>query len=280
MIKLKHNPLLAWLNWRIKRNKNAIILIVGPTGSAKTYSGIMLAIQCAKMFGTNFTIQDNLDFKFGGLLKKTKLPHNKKPGTPFLFDEVGSTGGGASSRDWQQKGNKFFFSFVQTSRHKQQILIMTCPVFGFLEKGVRSMAHMIMETKNIDFNKNLAYIKPYQIQVNSRTGKMYFKYLRFRHKGIKSKLKLLAIPLPPQDYIDEYEKVKTKFTSQLDQDILDADAAEKPPTPKITTEIVEYHKQKGLMVKEIAKLLGVSRQTVSRHSASKSQVPNNTLEEP
>ena len=61
-----------------------------------------------------------MDFNFKDLLKKMQLPQNQKPGTPFIFEEVGSFESGASARAWQSQANKFFFSFMQTSRHRNQ----------------------------------------------------------------------------------------------------------------------------------------------------------------
>jgi len=136
MEKLK-NPILKWVKWRIKRNKNCILIINGGTGSGKTYSGATLACDVASMLGTSFTAENNIDFTFKGLLQKMELPQNKKAGTPFLFEEVGAVGGGAASRDWQSKANKFFFSFMQTARHRNQVLIFTCPSFAALEKETR-----------------------------------------------------------------------------------------------------------------------------------------------
>lgn len=220
MKKIKANPLIEWLVWRIKRQKNAIIAIVGPTGSSKSYDAITLAYSVAKRFDTHFTIADNLDFKFEGLIKKTMLPENSKPGTPFIFEEVGSIVSGASSREWQSKLNKFFFSFMQTTRHRQQILIFTTPHFAFLDKGVRNLCHLLIETQKIDFSKRLAYVKVYTLQTNMKSGKTYYKFLRFINHGEKGKLKYLAIAYPPDDLVKDYEKVKTEYTTELNQSII------------------------------------------------------------
>ena len=223
MESLPVRPISVWVKNRIVKNSSVIISINGGTGTGKTYTGIELGRQYAEELGTPFSIKDNMDFNFHKLLKKMQLPQNQKPGTVFIFEEVGSFESGASSRGWQSQANKFFFSFMQTSRHRNQILIFTCPHFSFLEKGARSLVHMQMEMAGINHAKRIAYVKPYRIQVNSRTGQFYFKYLRFTYKGKKHKLSRLEVPHPPQDMVDEYEIIKTAFTSALNKTIINAE---------------------------------------------------------
>ena len=220
-IKLPQNPFYQWIKGRIKANKNVIIVINGGTGSGKTYSAISIAKTCADMLGSNFTVNDNIEFNFPELLKLMQLPQNQKSGTPFIFEEVGAFGGGASAREWQSQANKFFFSFMQTSRHRNQIFIMTCPNFSFLERGARSLVHMQINTNGIDFRRKVAYLKPYCVQINVRTGKFYFKYLRAKYKGKRIKVSRLEVPCPSDELLIPYEELKSKYTAALNQEMID-----------------------------------------------------------
>lgn len=220
---IRYDPMLNWVKSRIDRNKNCIIVINGATGSGKTYAGIRFCQDIAKMLGTSFNIKDNLDFKFGELLKKMGLEENQTPGTPFLFEEVGVIGGGAASRDWQSKANRFFHAFMQTSRHRQQVLVMTCPSFGYLDKGARELCHTQLEMTSIDFTRSKSYAKPYLLQVNRRSSKIYFKYLRFKENKIHYKLTLMEFGLPEKKIRDEYENMKMKYTKDLTESIINAD---------------------------------------------------------
>ncbi len=229
---LEVKPLMIWIKGRIKSNKNVIIVINGGTGSGKTYSAISIAKQCAEELETNFSIEGNLEFNFAELLKKMQRPENLKPGTPFVFEEVGAFGGGASAREWQSQANKFFFSFMQTSRHRNQILIMTCPSFSFLELGARTLVHMQMETAGINFRRKIGYLKPYRIQVNKRTGKFYFKFLRVEHEGRKYKLTKIQCPCPPDSMLAPYEKLKGFYTDALNAEIIANQEKEKEKEKK------------------------------------------------
>ena len=54
------NPLIAWGAARIKKNKNLIMVINGPTGSSKTYDAITIAYEFSKLFENSlFTTIDN-----------------------------------------------------------------------------------------------------------------------------------------------------------------------------------------------------------------------------
>lgn len=277
MEKMPGNPILVWVKNRIKKNKNVIISINGATGTAKTYSAITIAKEYSDELGTNFSIKDNLDFSFQKLLKKMGLPHNQKPGTPFIFEEVGSFESGASSRAWQSQANKFFFSFMQTSRHRNQILIFTCPHFSFLEKGARSLVHLQMETSGINYSKRIAYLKPFRIQVNSRTGNFYFKYLRVAYKGRQFRFKRLEVPHPPQEMADEYEIIKNKFTSALNKSIMEAEQQKEGVKGAFKAHTKDYtivdkltiNKEfLNLTYQEIADSQGISIANVKRRAAN------------
>jgi len=259
--------ILDWIEWRIAKHKNVIWVVNGATGSGKTYAAITQCKQIAERLGTNFTIKDNVGFSFSELLKKTMLPQNQKPGTPFLFEEVGAFGSGSSSRQWQSKANLFFLSFLQTTRHRQQILVFTCPQFAFLDKGARMLCHLQSEVEKIDFQKKQCHLKTYILQVNGRSGKIYFKFLRFKKNGLSGKINKLIVDHPPKDLVEDYEKMKHKYTAALNQMILDDD---KPKEKKVKKSKVDPEKlkvlcDKGVTLDDMSKVLGVSRVTVIAH---------------
>lgn len=274
----KRNPIVNWIKWRIEKNKNVIIIVNGATGSGKTYTCINAANKVAQKMETHFSIKNNMAFKFSELLKKTELKINQKPGTCFIFEEVGAFGGGASSRQWQSKANMFFNSFLQTTRHRQQVLFMTTPFFTFLDSASRKLCHMQVDMVNINFKSKLSYARPFVLQVNSKTGKIYFKLLRIRVDGTTTKLSIWTNKLPPQDMIDIYEKIKNKYTTQLTQTIKDLDDT---PTNKICEKkidekmIFEQIKNK-IPTKVIMNVWGCAQRTVERYKQKYRQTLTDT----
>lgn len=220
---LPFNPIVKYAKMRIRLNKNLLILIVGGVGSGKTYAGLDLALNISKELETTFTIKNNMDFSFGALLKKMNLPENYKAGSVFLFEEVGSVASGSASREWQSKSNAFFHSFMQTSRHRNQILIMTCPVFGSLDKGSRELIHLLITMRGINKQNKKSYASVLYLQTNALTGKIYTHSLRIISENEAKKLVKISFDLPPEDILREYEAKKLQFTSKLNQRIIDAD---------------------------------------------------------
>jgi len=263
----------GWCQWRIKKNKNAIIVINGSTGSGKTYSAIREAVDIAEKMGTSFTVEGNIFFNFVDGLRQMQLEENQKAGTVFLFEEVGAVGGGGSFREWQSKANTFFNSFLQTSRHKQQVLIMTTPSFSYLDAGSRKLVHMQCEMQGINYRKKVGYIKPFTLQVSQRTGKIYFKLLRTTKNGKKFKVSSVQERYPPSNIVKAYEKVKTEYTTALNQMIIDKseEKQNKENRNKPLTDLQQEIKNlvdSGKSVKEISELKSFSLKNCYNHIKS------------
>jgi len=238
-----------------------LIIWNGSTGSGKTYACISQCVEIAEKTGTHFSIADNLDFNFTGLLRKMNLPINAKPGTNFIFEEVGITGGGGSNREWQSKINRLFFTFLQTARYRNQVLHFTCPNFSFLDKGSRSLVHLQMVADGIDFKKMLSNWKPYILQTNMTTGKTYFKHLRIFVDGDMAVIDRIRYSMPSQNILEEYEREKKKYLDTLIKDTQQEDKIVKQKAPMPVNKI-RGMLQRGFTVYEIAKSLGRAQQPV------------------
>ena len=261
------NPLIEYIAKRISKNLNAIIIINGATGSGKSYATLDMAASLSKRLDSPFSIENNMDFSFENLLRKTKRPENMKPGTVFVFEEVGAIGGGAAAREWQSKANSFFQSFMQTARHRNQIFIMTCPLFAFLEKGTRSLVHIQITMRQINQQRKQSEGKPFIIQTNTITGKQYFKYLRYKAKrgAMRTKLGFVKFNLPPKEILDVYEPMKQKYSDTLDQKILDGGKPKEKPLSRrdaVGPEKLRKDIEDGLTNNKISKKYGCSESTI------------------
>lgn len=266
---MEEDPVIKYIHWRIfKKNRNFIIIFCGPTGSGKTYAALDLAERLSEKFNTPFSIKGNVDFRFDNFVKKTMLPQNKEKGTCFVFEEVGAVGGGASSREWQSKSNLFFNSFLQTTRHRNQVLIMTTPLFSFLDIASRKLCHMVCEMVGIDEKQNKSYCKALLLQTNVRTGKVYNKRLRFYHNKKKTALKIWTRYLPKDNTIKEYEKLKTEYTKELNERIIQDKKPKKSYRGKDTEYKVMKLYERGFKGVEIASFLNITKQSVSSHLKS------------
>jgi len=279
---VESNPFYDWVVWRVEKNKNLIMVINGETGSGKTYAALRMALDVSRLFNSHFTLKDNMDFNHKDLLKKTKLPENDKPGTCFVFEEVGAVGGGASNREWQSKSNQMFDSFIQTSRHRNHVLIMTCPSLSFLDSRARKLVHIQGIMQGINFQNKKSVMKLYRLQHHMRKDKTYFKLLRYKVYGQTYKLSSLGFELIPEDITKEYERIKTKYTDALYDKIINEGENKKVRAgepqvmrKEMNLDKVVHYLNKGLGPTEIARLLNVSHQTVWRYK--KTIINNNRV---
>ena len=273
----QENPFIGWIEHRIKKNKNAIGLFVGATGSGKSLACINTAKRLSEVFGTPFSIEGNVSFDFRDMLRKMQLEENSKPGTCFVLEEVGSVGSGAASTQWQSKANAFFSSFLQTTRHRNQILLLNTPAYGFLMKSARMLLHFQVEMASINQTDKTSSGKFYICQTNARSGKVYMKYLRVTVNGSKQCFPMMKFYLPDKELINAYEKKKFAFTSQLNQQIIETDDKGKRLEVGQVKKgkqgehiMIDYDKlrayiKKGVMKNDIAKVFGVCKSTLFAH---------------
>lgn len=201
-------------------NKNWLSIICGETGSGKSYSALSLA---------NFIGPMHLVFnpvEFLSLLTSKKI----KRGHVIIFDEAGV---GMSSREWYSMQNKLLGSVLQTFRNMNCAVIFTCPNLSFIDVQARKLFHNYIETSYLDYDKELSILKVYDIDVNSRLDKVYYKKPIFVDKeGHTYKMGQLTLPKPDKETVEYYEERKQAYTEKLNQRAFDEMTGANLPTKK------------------------------------------------
>lgn len=124
-----------------------------------------------------------------------------------------------SSREWYSVQNKMLGAVLQTFRILNVGVIFTTPDLSFIDVQARKLFHNYLETAYLDQKEELAYLKIYDIQVNSRFDKIYYKHPRFKtDRGVVS-LSHLVVP-KPEIGLDDYEDKKKVFTQKLNENAL------------------------------------------------------------
>jgi ABC-type dipeptide/oligopeptide/nickel transport system ATPase component len=261
----RKNPF--WINYiknRIKNKKNFLGFISGATGSGKSWTGLSIC----NMLDPSFTperIITNMK-QLMKLVNSDKLNY----GNAILWDEAGID---ISSKSWQSLTNKLVNFLMQTFRHKRFILIFTSPYMDFVDASTRKLFHAEFQMERINQEECVAKVKPFIIQYNGRTRKFYYKYLRARTKqrGIVP-IKMWTIPKPPNWLIEEYEQIKTSFTSKLNQDIeKQLEELETKGKKDVKRKLTDLQKQvlelmaKFNDTKKVSKELGLTERTVYFH---------------
>ncbi len=206
--KSKEKFWIRYIRNRVKHKKNFLVLISGPTGSGKSFTGLSFCLAIDKNFNPTRII-----FGLKGLLKLINSGENFPSGTAFLWDEFQVEG---SSRTWQSLTNRLLNSLLTTFRHKQFVLCITSPFSDFIDSNSRKLLHAEFQLQKIDYEKKQTKIKPQLIQYNSRNKKFYYKYLRVKTpRGNIAPVVSWKVDIPPKWIIDEYEEMRIKFTTKL-----------------------------------------------------------------
>ena len=199
----------------LKVNKNWLAIICGDTGSGKSYSAIALANIISKR---GITIKRNVVFNPIQFMERINDRGDLKKGDVIIFDEAGV---GMSSREWYSIQNKLLGSILQTFRNMNLGVIFTTPNLSFIDVQARKLFHTYMETSTIDYKNNIAYLRTYDIQHNSRLDKTYYKTPKFKIDLINISMKHLGVAKPNEKLCREYEKIKTEYTNELNNKALE-----------------------------------------------------------
>lgn len=212
-----HNSWCRWAVYRVRRRNNSTnIRFTGDTGSGKSWSGLSVGEDIAKMLGYKLT-KDNIYFSIGDIIKKVARD-DPKAGTIFFLDEQQV---GASSKDHNTIRGEAYIAFMSTVRSKRYIFISTLPFADMTIKKVRRLFHLEVETLGIDFTNKTVRTKPRLLDHSKTRDKVYRKRLLVVFKdpvtGLTKtkKLDTWDISRPSDEIIDVYETMKQEFQSKL-----------------------------------------------------------------
>ena len=260
---IKKKSWTKYVHKRISANQNFICAVTGPTGSAKSYSALSWAEELQKDFSVDQIVFTPSEFM--ELVNSNKL----KKGSVIMFDEIGVA---LNSKEHMSLVNKSLNFFMQTFRHRNWILLMTCPHLMFLDASVRRLMHAHAETVKIDRKKKKSFLKIFYCEVSQKDSKIYRKYLRAKKNGRLFPIKRVVFGLPSEHLIQAYERKKTDFTDALNHKIqVQIRRAEEEEYGVADTfvqltdvqERVLEHLKSGLDLQKVGVVLGVTQQAVS-----------------
>lgn len=249
-----------WIKYRIKKNKNVLLITVGGTGTGKSYSNLRILEDVDNTFDVErvaFTPKQFMAITDSGILKRK--------GAGILYDDAGIT---LSSKNWYDITNKMINYYLQIARRENQILAFNTPDMSFIDSSARKLFHMILITSGIDYKRKIVKLKPKFLQINKTTGKIYAKYLIVKKGtgyGSRKKIKMIEVPLPSQKVVKAYEEKKKVFVSSLKKQIIEAIGMK---TLKELTDrqyLVYNARKMGISKEDIAKSMDISTRTVYKH---------------
>lgn len=248
-------------------NKNALIVIVGQTGSSKSYSGLGFLVAWTLYLHGKLSSDEEMirHVKFRAVdfmkdMEKRELPI----GDGWMWDEAGVDAG---NQDYATLKNKVISWYAQTCRSQRQLVIFTLPAMSMLTPQVRKLLHYYWETNGIDYGKKVSYIKPFQMQYNTRMDKIYYHKFSYTTKEeFIEVIDEMGIPIIYDSLRKLYEEKKEEFRIDLNKEIytilkvIDKDKDTFLNKPEEIKQMIKdvIKKYNCLTLKECAKYLGMA----------------------
>lgn len=222
MNQIRNRVVFSHILRRIRHNRNAMILAAGDTGSGKSYACLRFSTKLDKNFNA-----DMVQFKAKDFLKMVNKDY--PPGTAMVFDEVGVA---MNARSWQSKLNKMLSYVLQTFRFKNYIVFFTVPDLSFVDVHARKMFHYIMESKGIDHKAKVSKWSFKRVQVNRRTGDIYYKAIRYITDDGMAVAPMIKLKLAHGGLINAYEKKRAQYIKELYTEMEQEEETKKPEIKK------------------------------------------------
>lgn len=262
---------VKFIKQRIKNNKNFMGVFIGQTGSGKSYGNLSLS---DLIHDLNLPTE-NICFKASQFMKRLDegLENGTlKKGDVLVWDETGID---LNAKDWQSRTSKIISKVMQTFRTENIIVLFTVPYLDFISKDARKLIHAYFQTVKINRKKQVVIVKPFLIQTNQVTGKMYRKCLKVKlPTGGTVKVKTISLPKPRKELLDYYEDVASKFKrdiikeSRAEFDRMEEDKNNIKPIEyyqdMINKTIAQYPNTLNMTMKQWAIYLGLNERKLFR----------------
>jgi hypothetical protein len=193
-----------------------MLLIEGKTGDGKSNAALELSYNVSLLMAERlggkpedyFTI-DNIAILTGE--EVIRIAKSIKQHGIYVLDDVGAEG--LSARNWQSDINEVMTKILQTFRTKENLLIMTVPDRGFVDKIARNLLHykIVMAQKWFSRGITLGRLTTVRKMYNKDDGKNIFPYVR--HKGVAYNYAYFG--LAPLWLRDEYEDRRHKIEETM-----------------------------------------------------------------
>jgi len=201
----------------LDKNQNYMLIVVGATGSGKSYTALALAQQIDTSFN-----ESRICFTAEKFLENAMKDLNA--GSVIMFDEAGID---MSSREWYSTRNKVINQVVETFRRDNLICIWTTPVLKNIDKKSRSYFHGLAIMMNPD-KYGWGAIKYFDLEPNVEEGGVLTFYPTVSDKynrpvsinGGDASKPNMYVPDPRnlpggESLVKNYEVKKKQFTNDI-----------------------------------------------------------------
>lgn len=195
--------LVDYIRARLERGLNAIILILGPPGSGKSWSGLRIA----ERIDPGFTAA-HVAFGVEALYDLLDAPGELPLKSAVEYDE---TGVGSKARRAMSHINLLFSDFLESGRYRGLVLIMTVPHSAMVDINARRLAHLIIECEDWTADHRVI-AKPFFVFVDPKNDFIAFPHPRVWPKdGIPVRVTEIEIGKPSDALVAAYEAKKREW---------------------------------------------------------------------
>lgn len=182
----------------LKHDRNFICIILGDTGSGKSWASLRLA----ERLDPNFNI-DNVVFSSKDFLKRMA---RAKKGDAIVYEEVGVN---MASRQWWK--NFGSLAVMQTMRFRNTILIMNAPVLKFIDSSSTDLIHATFKMTRIKQTEGCSYMRPLLIETDGQIEFTKKAYPLINNVLISE----IRVPKPSVKIRHEYKQKSEEFKNKL-----------------------------------------------------------------
>jgi hypothetical protein len=213
-----HGSVIGEGRWRIRHNKNFLVVFLGKPGSGKSYACLRLAEEWDPTFNMRRVCYSPLEF-LRLITNHLKGIEVLPKGAVIVVEEAGVQ---YSSRAWQSVTNRVLGAIAQSFRSLNFILLFNLPNFPWFEKQARELTHLVLIAKDkMDFKKGLAWFDVNELGVNHFTGETHPYYPWWvKPNGTVSRMCQAVIRKPSDKTIKEYEEKKLSWQTKTYEDLL------------------------------------------------------------
>jgi len=214
-IRKEADTFFKWLARRtLKQNRNAMITVVGDTGSGKSYACLRILERMNEIVnpGTKADVR-NCCRTLPEFMERLK--HVNK-GDVLILEEVGVN---LSASTWASKLNRIMNHIMQTFRTQNLVVLLNLPNPKMLDINARRLLHGRMTMKGINIPAKLSKVSFKRRQYNSEWDKEYWKYLRATINRKQVKIPTMTLNKPSNWLCKIYEKRRTEYTDKLKDDV-------------------------------------------------------------
>lgn len=194
----KFNPWMRFLHHIYDRVHRKEWHFLGcTTGKMRSGKSLFTAFNCALLY-KHFNIENDIVYKEQEFSSRFK--ELSQYGEAIIWDEAGV---GMPAREWYKIQNRELGKRLQTIGHLRPIIFFVTPDITFIDTQPRKMFDYFFEvTGRTD---NYSKIKPFRLDVNKRTGKIYYRYPRMVDQNGLHRMRMIKFHLPPKEFIDQYK---------------------------------------------------------------------------